>query len=218
MLTSSVSGEGKTFCCINIATVFALSEKKTVIVGLDLRKPKIFEDFNLDNKTGIVDYLIGSKTLDQVTQPTIIPYLDVITSGPIPPNPSELIMGETMKEFMDELKKKYDYIILDTPPVGLVTDAVELSMYADVTLYVMRQNFTKKEMVTLLNNRVKREELVNVSIILNGFQNKAKYGYGHAYGYGYGAYANGYHEEEESSNSLVKLFKKLGNLFSKNTD
>jgi hypothetical protein len=82
----------------------------------------------------------------------------------------------------------------------------------------MRQNFTKKEMVTLLNNRVKREELVNVSIILNGFQNKAKYGYGHAYGYGYGAYANGYHEEEESSNSLFKLFKKLGNLFSKNTD
>ena len=218
MLTSSVSGEGKTFCCINIATVFALSEKKTVVVGLDLRKPKIFEDFNLDNKTGIVDYLIGSKTLDQVTQTTIIPYLDVITSGPIPPNPSELIMGETMKEFMEELKKKYDYIILDTPPVGLVTDAVELSMYADVTLYVMRQNFTKKEMVTLLNNRVKREELVNVSIILNGFENKAKYGYGHAYGYGYGAYANGYHEEEKSSNSLVKLYQKIVKLFAKNSD
>ncbi|MEO0037567.1 MAG: hypothetical protein RIQ59_778 [Bacteroidota bacterium] len=218
MLTSSVSGEGKTFCCINIATVFALSEKKTVVVGLDLRKPKIFEDFNLDNKTGIVDYLIGSKTLDQITQSTIIPYLDVITSGPIPPNPSELIMGETMKEFMEELKKKYDYIILDTPPVGLVTDAVELSMYADVTLYVMRQNFTKKEMVTLLNNRVKREELVNVSIILNGFQNKAKYGYGHAYGYGYGAYANGYHEEEKSSNSLVKFYQKLVKLFAKNSE
>jgi len=144
MLTSSVSGEGKTFCCINIATVFALSEKKTVIVGLDLRKPKIFDDFNLDNKVGIVDYLIGSKTLAEVTQSSVIPYLDVITSGPIPPNPSELIMGESMKEFMAELKKKYDYIILDTPPVGLVTDAVELSMFADVTLYHASKFYQKR--------------------------------------------------------------------------
>jgi len=209
MLTSSVSGEGKTFCCINIATVFALSEKKTVVVGLDLRKPKIFDDFNLKNEVGIVNYLIGDKNLNEVTQKTSIPYLDVISSGPIPPNPSELIMGESMKEFMDELKAKYEYIILDTPPVGLVTDAVELSTFADVTLYVMRQNFTKKEMVNLLNNRVKREELVNVSIILNGFENKAKYGagYGYGYGYGYGAYSNGYHEEDESNNFFIKTFR-----------
>ena len=195
-----------------------MSEKKTVIIGLDLRKPKIFEDFNLDNKVGIVDYLIGSKTLAEVTQSSIIPYLDVITSGPIPPNPSELIMGETMREFMTELKKKYDYIILDTPPVGLVTDAVELSIFADVTLYIMRQNFTKKEMVTMLNNRVKREELANVSIILNGFENKAKYGYGHAYGYGYGAYANGYHEEEKPQNRFMKLYQKIKKMFAKNID
>ncbi|WP_298395806.1 polysaccharide biosynthesis tyrosine autokinase [Flavobacterium sp.] len=211
MLTSSVSGEGKTFCSINIATVFALSEKKTVIVGLDLRKPKIFDDFNLKNNIGAVNYLIGQSTLEEVTQSTKIPYLDVITSGPIPPNPSELIMGETMSEFMDELKNKYDYVILDTPPVGLVTDAVELSSYVDVTLYVTRQNFTKKEMINLLNNRVKREELHNVSIILNGFQNKAKYGagYGYGYGYGYGAYSNGYHEEEVSNNILVKWYNAI---------
>ncbi len=218
MLTSSVSGEGKTFCSINIATVFALSEKKTVILGLDLRKPKIFEDFNLDNNIGIVDYLVGTKTLSEVTQSTDIPYLDVITSGPIPPNPSELIMGESMKEFMEELKKKYDYIILDTPPVGLVTDAVELSVFADVTLYIMRQNFTKKEMITMLNNRVKREELVNVSIVLNGFENKAKYGYGNSYGYGYGAYANGYHEEEKTQNSLSKLYIKIKKMFANNSN
>jgi capsular exopolysaccharide synthesis family protein len=219
MLTSSVSGEGKTFCCINIATVFAMSEKKTVIIGLDLRKPKIFDDFNLKNETGIVNYLIGQNTLNEVTQKTSIPYLDIITSGPIPPNPSELIMGESMREFMNEIKSKYDYIILDTPPVGLVTDAVELSMFADVTLYVMRQNFTKKEMVNLLNNRVRREELVNVSIILNGFENKAKYGagYGYGYGYGYGAYSNGYHEEDESKNVFVKALKKLTKLTSKRT-
>ncbi|MFN7331997.1 MAG: polysaccharide biosynthesis tyrosine autokinase, partial [Flavobacterium sp.] len=135
MLTSSVSGEGKTFCSINIATVFAISEKKTVIVGLDLRKPKIFDDFNLKNKIGVVNYLIGQNAMDEIIQNTKIPYLDVITSGPIPPNPSELIMGETMREFMDELKRRYDYVILDTPPVGLVTDAIELAPFADVTLY-----------------------------------------------------------------------------------
>ena len=211
MITSSVSGEGKTFCSMNVATVFALSEKKTVIVGLDLRKPKMFDDFNISNEIGVVNYLIGQKTLEEVTFKTQIPYLDVITSGPIPPNPSELIMSDSMEELMEVLKSKYDYIIMDTPPVGLVTDAVELSTYADVTLYVMRQNFTKKDMVKLLNNRVKRDELSNVSIILNGFENKAKYGagYGYGYGYGYGNYSNGYHEDDKPQNILIQLYKKF---------
>ena len=211
MLTSSVSGEGKTFCSINIATVFAMSDKKTVLVGLDLRKPKIFDDFNYNNEIGIVNYLVGQNSLEEITHKTNVPNLDLISSGPIPPNPSELIMSESMEELMAELKQKYDYIILDTPPVGLVTDAVELSTYADVTLYVMRQNFTKKEMVNLLNNRVQRDELNNVSIILNGFENKAKYGagYGYGYGYGYGAYSNGYHEEEEYKNIFEKYYKQF---------
>ena len=211
MLTSSVSGEGKTFCSVNIATVFALSEKKTVIVGLDLRKPKIFEDFNTTNDIGIVNYLIGQTSLDEIIVKTHIPFLDLITSGPIPPNPSELIMGESMIEFMDELKKRYDYIILDTPPVGLVTDAVELSHFVDVTLYITRQNFTKKDMINLLNNRVKRGELNNVSIILNGFENKAKYGAG--YGYGYGAYSNGYHDDDKPKNIFVKFYDAMLILF-----
>ena len=116
-----------------------------------------------------------------------------------------------------ELKKRYDYIILDTPPVGLVTDAVELSVFADLTIYVMRQNFTKKEMINLLNIRVGRGELQNVSIILNGFENKAKYGagYGYGYGYGYGAYSNGYHEEDESKYLIVRYFKNLQKKFLK---
>ena len=219
MLTSSVSGEGKTFCSLNIATVFALSEKKTIILGLDLRKPKIFDDFNIKNELGAVNYLIGEKKLEDVIQKTHVPYLDVITSGPIPPNPSELILGDSMKEMIEELKKSYDYIVLDTPPVGLVSDALELSQYCDVTLYVVRQNFTKKEMLTLLNNRTKRGELQNVSIIFNGYENKAKYGVGYGYGYGYGysygyGYGSGYHEEEEPTEFFAKwkyrLLKKLG--------
>jgi len=198
MITSSISGEGKTFCSINIATVFALSEKKTVIVGLDLRKPRLAEEFQLNNSLGVVNYLIRQNTLEEIINLTQIPNLDVILSGPIPPNPSELILSDGMKEMIEELKQKYDYIILDTPPVGLVADSLELVQFADVTLYIVRQNYTKKEMITLLNTRIKRGELSNVSIVLNGYENKAKYGagYGYGYGYGYGAYANGYHDEE----------------------
>ena len=207
MITSSVSGEGKTFCALNIATVFALSEKKTVIIGLDLRKPKLFDEFNISNEVGVVNYLIQQKTVDEIVNPTPIPYLDVIVSGPIPPNPSEMILSDGMRELMEELKKKYDYIILDTPPVGLVSDALELAQYCDVTLYIVRQNFTKKEMITLLNNRVKRGELHTTSIILNGFQNKAKYG--SAYGYGNTSYSNGYHEEDKPKTIFDTLKKKL---------
>ena len=153
MITSSISGEGKTFCSINIATVFALSEKKTVIVGLDLRKPKIFDDFNIGNDIGVVNYLIGQKSVDEIVQKTDVPFLDVITSGPIPPNPSELIISDAMGELLEDLKTKYDYIILDTPPIGLVADALELVEYCDAILYVVRQNMTKKSMLNLVNSK-----------------------------------------------------------------
>nr|WP_315152538.1 polysaccharide biosynthesis tyrosine autokinase [uncultured Flavobacterium sp.] len=209
MITSSVSGEGKTFCSINIATVFALSEKKTVIVGLDLRKPKLFEEFNLNNNKGVVNYLINQNSIDEIINATEVPFLDVILSGPIPPNPGELIISEGMGEMIAELKQKYDYIILDTPPVGLVSDALELDQYCDATLYIVRQNFSKKDMITLLNNRVQRGELKNTSIVLNGFENKAKYGTGYGYGYGYGygnnTYANGYHEVEPVKTRISKI-------------
>lgn len=221
MLTSTISGEGKTFCSLNIATVFALSERKTIVIGLDLRKPRIFNDFEINNESGVVNYLIGQKTLEEVIQTTKIPNFHVITSGPIPPNPSELLLSEALGEMINELKQKYDYIILDTPPVGLVTDALQLTSYADVILYVIRQKNTKKEMVTLLNNRVKRGEMQNVSILFNGFETKAKYGYGYGnysgygygYGYGYGANNNGYHEEEKPTwkikiNNWIKRWKK----------
>lgn len=211
MITSSISGEGKTFCSINIATVFALSEKKTVIVGLDLRKPRLADEFGLTTPLGVVNYLIKQNSLVEITNSTPIPNLDVILSGPIPPNPSELILSDAMKELIDELKQKYDYVILDTPPVGLVSDSLELVQFSDVVLYIVRQNYTKKDMITLLNNRVKRGELTNVSIVLNGYENKAKYGGTYGYGYGYGAYSNGYHEEEVK----LSFWKTLLNRFRK---
>lgn len=203
MLTSSISGEGKTFCSINIATVFAMSEKKTIIVGLDLRKPKIFSDFNLENSSGVVNYLIGQKSVEEIIQKTEIPYLDVITSGPIPPNPAELLIGDSMQELLNDLKNRYDYIILDTPPVGLVSDALELAPFCDVILYVVRQNVTKKGMLHLVNDKHKRGELSNISIIFNGFESSARYGYG--YGYGYGDYSNGYHEEDVKKPAIKRI-------------
>ncbi|UAB81242.1 polysaccharide biosynthesis tyrosine autokinase [Marixanthomonas sp. SCSIO 43207] len=215
LVTSSVSGEGKTFTSINIASVFALSEKKTVLLGLDLRRPKIFDDFEINNKVGVVNYLINDKSLDQITQKTKVPHLDVITSGPIPPNPSELLMGEAMKDLMDELKESYDYIILDSPPLGLVADSLELVKYADATIYMVRQNYTKKGMFTMINDKYQTGEVTNVSFVMNFFQEKAKYGYGYGYGgygyggYGYGKYGNGYHQNAKKPSLWQRVKKRF---------
>ncbi len=127
LVTSSISGEGKTFCSINIASVFALSEKKTVLVGLDLQKPKIFDDFEINNEIGVVNYLIEEATEEEIIQKTMVDHLDVITAGPIPPNPSELLMTPRMDKLINYLKDRYDYIVLDSPPMGLVSDSLELT-------------------------------------------------------------------------------------------
>ncbi|WP_338378190.1 polysaccharide biosynthesis tyrosine autokinase [uncultured Flavobacterium sp.] len=205
MLTSSVGGEGKTFCTMNLATVFAMSGKRSVIVGLDLRKPKLFDEFNIDNNIGVVNYLIGQKKITEIVQNTHIPNLDIITSGPIPPNPAELIISDAMNELIEELKEIYDYIILDTPPVGLVSDALELAQYCDATLYIVRQAVTKKGMLSVVNEKHRRGELHNISIILNDFKKKSKYGYN--YGYGYGSYEEGY-VQSSSKKGFLNRFKK----------
>jgi len=154
------------------------------LIGLDLRKPKIFEDFNIQNAVGIVNYLIEDASLNDIIQKTNFPYLDVITSGPIPPNPSELILSDKMEELMKELSEIYDYIVLDSPPIGLVADSLELIKHADATIYVVRQNYTKKGMFAVINDKYKTGEVKNISIVLNYFQEKSKYGYGYGYGYG----------------------------------
>ena len=211
LVTSSISGEGKTFCSINIASVFALSEKKTVLVGLDLRKPKIFGDFNINNDFGVVNYLIGNAEVDEIIQNTSVKSLDVITAGPIPPNPSELLMSGQMEDLMNKLKDKYDYIVLDSPPLGLVSDSLELLEFADATIYMVRQNYTKRGMFGLINEKYKNKEVSNISFVLNFFEGKAKYGYGYGYGYGHGygygyGYGHGYHEEEVKPSLLKRFF------------
>jgi capsular exopolysaccharide synthesis family protein len=208
IVTSSVSGEGKTMVAINMATVFALSGKKTILLGLDLRKPKIYDDFDLSNDAGVVNYLIKQKTLKEVIIKTKIPNLDLILSGPIPPNPSELLLNNSADEMIKHLKKEYDNVIIDTPPVGLVSDALELFQYSDAVIYVVRHDYTEKYMMKMIDDKYKNGEVKNISYVLNDFTVKSKYGYG--YGYGYGKYSYGYHENEEPTgffSKLVGLFK-----------
>jgi capsular exopolysaccharide synthesis family protein len=210
LVTSSVSGEGKTFTSINIASLYAMSGKNTVLIGLDLRKPKIFDDFNLHNKVGVVNYLIKNKNLSEIIQKTHIPNLDLVTSGPIPPNPSELLISDEMEELMSELKEKYDYIVLDTPPLGLVTDALDLTKFSDANIYMTRQDYTKKGMLGLINEKYENKEIENLSLVLNHYKTKTGYGYG--YGYGYGVYGNGYHEVDEDDSVLEKIKKALSRI------
>ena len=213
LITSSISGEGKTFCSINLSTIYAISQKKTVLVGLDLRKPKIFDDFNLNSKLGVVNYLIGEKTINDIIQKTQLEHLDIIVSGPIPPNPSELLIGEQIQILITELKQKYEYVILDSAPIGLESDTISFSELVDVTLFVLKQKYSKKSMISMLNNRLQRGELKNVSIIFNGFESKTKYGYGYGdfsgYGYGYGSEGYGIEEDPKPTHWFQKIVYKL---------
>lgn len=209
LITSSISGEGKTFCSINMATVFALSGKKTVLLGLDLRKPKIYGDFNLHNEKGAVNYLIGESEIDEIIQNTELENLDIITSGPIPPNPSELLIDSPLESLIETLKGRYDYIIIDSPPLGLVSDSLELIRYVDATLYVVRFNYTHKNMLTFVNEKYKSGEIKHISIVLNDYVEKAgkEYGYGYGYTYGYGV--DGYHENDNKPSICERIKKTL---------
>ncbi len=146
LITSDMVSAGKTFCAINLASIFALYGKKTLLIGFDLRKPKIYRDFGLTNTEGISSYLINKSKLEDIIQVSPIENLDIIMAGPVPPNPSELIASEKTEKLFAELNKIYDYIIIDTPPVGLVTDAFLLMKYTDANIFVVRQNFTNKKM------------------------------------------------------------------------
>jgi tyrosine-protein kinase Etk/Wzc len=194
MVTSTVSGEGKTFIGMNLSSVLAIGGLKTVLIGVDLRKPKIFQDFKLDNSIGLTNYLIGKASQAQIIQKTGLENLDIITSGPVPPNPSELIMSQAFYDLLADLANKYDHIILDTPPIGLVADGLDIMKHADVVLYVSRQNVSKKSYLNLINEIYANENEKNIGLVFNDINFAAVYGYGYgAYGYGYGySYGSGY--------------------------
>jgi capsular exopolysaccharide synthesis family protein len=192
MVTSSISGEGKTFTTINLATVFALSGKRTLIVGADMRRPKLFADFDCRNDVGLSTYLSHINEFDQVVQPTTIENLYLVSGGPVPPNPSELLLTDRFELFIKEALENFDFVIIDTPPLALVTDAFVISKFADHTVFVLRQNFSPKQFIRSIDEYYRSGKIKNISILLNDiYKSGLGYGYGQGYAYQYG-YSYGY--------------------------
>lgn len=196
-VTSSVSGEGKTTIVAKLSEVIAQTQKKTIVLDLDLRKASVHKEFNLPNNVGMSNYLTGQNSLEEVIKKSENEFVDIITTGPLPPNPSELILTEKMKNLLEELKKSYDYVIIDTPPVGLVTDALILMYYSDITFTIVRASYTRKEFIKNLDRLAKEHSHNHVGMILNGVEIGDKYGYGYGVSYGYG-YGNGKYYENRT--------------------
>ena len=194
-VTSTVGGEGKTFCSMNLASIFALSGNKTILIGGDLRKPKIKQDFEIKSDIGLSNYLIGKVEKKDVIFKTELQHLNVIPSGPTPPNPAELLESKKMIELITMLKRDYDCIVLDTPPIGLVTDGVVLMKNADISLFVVRHNYTKIKSLSIVNNLHHQKIIQNLNIIINDFSYEDN-SYGYGYGYGYGTDGYGYYAED----------------------
>ncbi|MBR6083360.1 MAG: polysaccharide biosynthesis tyrosine autokinase, partial [Salinivirgaceae bacterium] len=183
LVTSTFSGEGKSFCTSNLASVLAMTNKKTLLMGLDLRKPQIQKIFKMDNSVGISTYLIGKSTIDDIIVKTRFDNLWIILPGPVPPNPAQLIESEALSRLFEEAKKRFDYIIIDTPPIGLVADAMLLAKYADTNIFVLRQGYSFLNSIEIVNDLNKNKNVPDYNILLNDAKINGKYGYS---GYGYG--------------------------------
>jgi len=191
LVTSSVSGEGKTFFSDNLSLLYAYSGKRTVLVAGDMRRPNIFQDFNVTNTRGLSNHLTGEFSVEEVTQPTDYDNLFIINSGPIPPNPSELLMRDQMKKLMDNLRDNYEIVVLDSPPISLVSDALILTEHVDHTIFIVRQNYTRSASLRALQEIRSTNKIGDVSIVFNDVKfNRYSYGgyYNYYYGNGYNTY------------------------------
>jgi tyrosine-protein kinase Etk/Wzc len=204
-VTSTISGEGKTFVSMNLAGIIALSQSKVVILDLDMRKPKLHLAFEVDNSLGISGILIGKQKWEDCIRHTSIPTLDFITAGSTPPNPAELILRPEYDELIEQLHQHYDVIVIDTPPVGLVTDGILVMRKADLPVYVVRADYSKRSFVRNINNLFENQGFNRLTLILNAYRGGG--GYGYEYVHNYGGY-NYYGEEEEEKTLLKKLIGK----------
>jgi capsular exopolysaccharide synthesis family protein len=181
MVTSSIAGEGKSFCSVNISLMLALSGKKVVYIIADMRKPKLNMDLvagEIDAGQGLSTYLSQLSDLDKIIVPSVVQICDIIPAGPVPPNPSELLMGRQMEILIEELKKRYDYIVIDTPPIGLVSDPMNLISYSDANLYVVRCKYTPAEKIKYINQMYADGQIDKLTFVFNDVKNKTK-GYGY---------------------------------------
>ena len=179
LVTSSVGGEGKSFTAINLASSFALFNKKVVLIGLDIRKPILGDYMHIEKNKGVSLYLSDPnyKLNDIIISSGIHSSLKVIPAGPVPPNPAELLMSNRLEELISELKKEFDYIIIDSAPVGVVSDTFLINRVVDLSIYVSRQNYTPKDMIETINDIHNNQRLTNMGLVLNGVEEMAGYGY-----------------------------------------
>ncbi len=209
LVTSYISGEGKTFCSTNLAYTYALAEKKTVLLGADLRKPAFAVNFQLTKAKGLSNYLAGMVEEKEIFHATDNEFLTVVPGGKIPPNPVELLMSSKMTDFIKSLKDKYDVIIIDTPPIGIVSDSMEMLRFSDVNLLIVRQGVTYKKSLAAITETYNIGRIKNLAIIFNDINFKkyeygyALKGYGSRYGYEYG-YGHGYYDEEDEKEGFWK--------------
>ena len=227
LVTSSISGEGKSFIALNLAMSITLNGKKVALMELDMRKPKLSRYLGIDRDPGISSYLINKADIDAIIKKTDYTNLFVVSAGPIPPNPTELISSPKFAEMMDKLKERFDYIIMDSAPIGPVTDSQLLNVYADTTIYVVRHAFTPKVFLRMIDDLYLQKKFNNMAIVFNGLKRRGvsilSYGYGYGsygygYGYGYGSDGYGYYTSDEVKPSwkngwgvvgkLRKMFKK----------
>lgn len=212
--TSTVPGEGKTFIAMNTADIYAMSGKKVLIVDFDLRKPRLDQCFELDNDNGTSTILTNRKDWHECLHKNVIENLDVITSGPITPIAAELLTGKKLESFMSEIRNEYDIVILDTPPLGIIHDAITISRYADNIFYVMRHGVSVKGYIEYINTLKEEHDIKNISIVLNGMPTgkHSSYGYGRygysSYGYGYGYSTDDNDSETKSKSKFKKIFGK----------
>jgi capsular exopolysaccharide synthesis family protein len=167
MVTSSISGEGKSFVSINLASILALSYKKTLLVGADLRKPRLHIEFGLPNNQGLSSFLAEIADFSAIVQSTTNEFLDFVASGPIPPNPAELLISPNFKKFIEKAQQEYDCIVIDTPPIGIISDAFPIVDFSDHILYLVRQKTTPKLMLNSVQDLYVKGKIKNVSILFN---------------------------------------------------
>jgi tyrosine-protein kinase Etk/Wzc len=189
-VSSALSSEGKTFVALNLASIIAMSDIKTLLLGMDLRKPKMHKIFNINNNVGVSTMLIGESNFDEIIYPTNVKNLYICPAGPIPPNPAELLNSDRLNEFLKEISKKFQYVVMDTPPLAIVTDAQILNKLSNINLFILRQKFSNKGVLQFIQNLYEKKEFRNLALVINDIKVSGYYGYAYRYGYGYGY---GYH-------------------------
>ena len=187
LLTSTISGEGKSFISINLASSLALLNKRVLLVGLDIRNPKLQEYLELPPAPGFTEYIAGDRyqLKDIIRRNAVAEGMDVITSGPVPPNPSELLNSDKVDATFAELRRMYDFIVIDSAPVGMVSDTFSLNRVCDATVYVTRANYSTMKEVGFFNSLYRDARLKKMSIVVNGTHSHKGYGYGYGHGYGH---------------------------------